>query len=71
MKKALPALLLTAALNAQAAPDPAAARARFVDLTDLAQLAGSLHKEAQASLNDDILILNSVMLFLLMERNKG
>ena len=31
----------------------------------------SLHKEDQASLNDDILILNSVMLFLLMERNKG
>jgi len=31
----------------------------------------SLHKEAQASLNDDILILNSVMLFLLIERNKG
>lgn len=48
MKKVLPALLLAAALTAQAAPDPAAVRARFVDLTDLAQLAGSLHKEAQA-----------------------
>ncbi|MGF6148181.1 Uncharacterised protein [Kingella potus] len=43
------ALLLAAALAAQASPDPAArARARFVDFTDLAQLAGTLHKEAEA-----------------------
>lgn len=31
----------------------------------------SLHKETQAASSDDILILNAVMLFLLMEKNKG
>ncbi|ASP17329.1 hypothetical protein HMPREF9120_02446 [Neisseria sp. oral taxon 020 str. F0370] len=41
---ALAALLF--ATTAAAAPDPAA-RARFVNFTDLAQLTGTLHKEAE------------------------
>ena len=41
------AAALLAAAAASAAPTPEQARARFVDFTDLAQLAGTVHKEAE------------------------